>query len=112
MSIKAKEYLKASIVVLILISLIFALNLPKNTLFILVIIIPISIFFNEMFPRRKKEGRKKEYIAAILFFLVFAAPVYFLDFPKKLYLFLGVISVTFMILYEIFNLIPDKKVEK
>ncbi|MEK4404383.1 hypothetical protein MKZ26_08015 [Sporosarcina sp. FSL K6-6792] len=112
MSTKTKEYLKASIIVLILISLIFVLNLPKNILSTLVIIIPIAIFSNEVFPRQNKEGRTKEYIIAILFFLIFATPIYILDLPKKLYLFIGVMSVSFIILYEIFNLIPNKRDEK
>lgn len=112
MSTKAKEYLQGSIIVLILIALMFILNLPKMMLAILIMIIPMNIFFVEVFPRRKTEGRKEAYITAILFFLVFAMPIYIFDLPKKLYLFIGIISISYVVLYEMFSLIPNKKDEK
>lgn len=112
MSTKAKEYLQGSIIVLILIALIFILNLPKMMLAILIMVIPMNIFFVEVFPRQKKEGRKEAYIIATLFFLVFAMPLYIFDLPKKLYLFISIISLSYIVIYEILNLIPNKKDEK
>ena len=109
MSVKTKEYLKASIIILIFISLIFILNLPKDTLFTMAIIIPITIIVNEIFPQNNKGGRKREYITAIVFFIVFATLVFIFDLPGKLYLFLGIMAVSFIILYELFNLISDKE---
>lgn len=109
MRAKTKEYIKASILTLILISLIFIFNLPKDTLFTMAIIIPVAIFFNEVFPQNNKGGRKREYIIAIMFFVVFAALVFIFDLPKKLYLFFGIIAVSFIILDELFNLIRDKE---
>ncbi|GAA0603351.1 hypothetical protein GCM10009001_20390 [Virgibacillus siamensis] len=111
MSAKTKEYLKAGIIVLILILLIFTFNLPKDILFNLAIIIPIVIFLNEVFPHKNKTkgGRKREYITAILFFLIFATLTFIFDLPKKLYFFFGITAVSFIILYELFNLKNDKE---
>ena len=109
MSVKTKEYLKMSIIILIIISLIFIFNLPKDTLFTMAIIIPIAVIFNEIFPQNNKGGRKREYITSIVFFIIFATFVLIFDLPRKLYLFFGIIAVSFIILYELFNLIGDKE---
>lgn len=109
MAAKTKEYLKASIIILIIISLTFILNLPKDTLFTMAIIISVVIIFNEILPQDNKGGRKREYITSIVFFIVFATFVYIFELPRKLYLFLGIIAVSFIILYELFNLIGDKE---
>ena len=109
MSAKTKEYLQASIIVLILILLIFTFHLPKDTLYTLAIVIPIVVFFNEVFPHKNKAGRKREHITTILFFLIFAAFIFIFDLSKKLYLFFGILAVSFIILYELFNLIRDKE---
>lgn len=109
MSAKIKEYLQASITVLILILLIFIFNLPKTNLFNLAIIITVVIFLHKVFPHKNKGGRKREYITAALFFLVFATLTFIFDLPKKLYLFIGILAVSSIILYELFNLINDKE---
>ena len=109
MSAKAKEYLKACIIFLIIILLIFTFNLPRETLFTLAVVVPIAIFFNEVFPQKNKGGRKREYITAILFFLIFTVITFAFDLPKKLYLVFGILAVSFILLYELFNLINDKE---
>src|SRR5699024_9468936 len=106
---KIKEYLKASIIILIIISLTFILNLPKDTLFTMAIIISVVIIFNEILPHDNNGGRNGDYITSIVFFIVFATFVYIFELPRKLYLFLGIIAVSFIILYELFNLIGDKE---
>lgn len=98
-----------AIILLILILLIFTFNLPKDTLITLAIIFPFVIFLNEVFPQKKKGGRKREYITAILFFLIFSTLAFIFGSPKKLYLFFGIIAVSSIILYELFNLISDKE---
>src|SRR5699024_1502693 len=102
---KIKEYLKANIIILIIISLTFILNLPKDTLFTMAIIIPVVIIFNEILPQNNKGGRKREYITSIVFFIVFATFVYIFDLLSKLYLFFVIIAVSFIILYELISLI-------
>jgi hypothetical protein len=109
MSAKAKEYLKVCIIVLIIIQLIFTFNLPRETLFTLAVVVPVTILFNELFPRKSKGGRKREYITAILFLLIFTVLTFTFDLPKKLYIFFGILAVSYIILYELFNLINDKE---
>lgn len=109
MTAKTKEYLKASIIILIIIMLIFVFNLPKSILFNLVIVSIVFIFYNELFPQNNKGRRKREYITSIVFFIVFATFVFIFDLPRKLYLILGIIIVSFIILYELFNLIDDEE---
>lgn len=109
MAAKTKEYLKASIIILIIISLTFILNLPKSILVNLVIVTIVFIFYNELFPQKNKGGREKEYITAILFFLIFAGFTYFFDLPKKLYIVIGILAVSLIVIYELFNLIQDKE---
>src|SRR5699024_11686453 len=103
------EYFKAIIFILIIISLTFIFNLPKYILFTIAIIISFVIIFNEILPQDNKGGRKREYITSMVFFIVFATFVYIFELPRKLYLFLGIIAVSFIILYELFNLIGDKE---
>src|SRR5690625_3794995 len=105
MSATAKEYVKASILVLIFILLVFVFDLPKVSLVTIVIVIPIVLFFNAIFPRNKKhDGRKSEYAAAALFFVMFALITFVFDLPQKLYLFFGILTCSFVVLYELFNL--------
>lgn len=109
LSAKTEEYIKMSIIILIIIMLIFVFNLPKSILFNLVIVTIVFIFYNELFPQKNKGGREKEYITAILFFLIFAGFTYFFDLPKKLYIVIGILAVSLIILYELFNFIGDKE---
>lgn len=110
-STKTKEYLKVGIIVLVLILLIFTFNLPKtNFLITLGVVTPFVIFLREVFPNKDKDPtRKRGYITSILFFSVFASLSFIFDLPKKLYLFFGILAVSSIILYELFNLINDKE---
>lgn len=110
MTAKTNEYLQAGIIVVILVVLIFIFNLPKNIFYNLTIVALIFIIFNELFPpNRKKYGRKREYITPILFYLVFAAVIFICDLPKKLYLFIGILAISSIVLSELFNLIKEKE---
>ena len=62
---------------------------------------------NKVFPHKNKGGRKREYITAVLFFLVFATLTFIFDLPKKLYLFIGILAVSSIILYELFNMMNE-----
>lgn len=109
MSAKTKEYFTAGLMVLILTLLISAFDLPKGILISLAIIIPFVIFLHIVFPHKNKSGRKEEYITSVLFFLIFATLTFIFDLPKKLYLFFGIIAISSIILYELFNLINDEE---
>ena len=69
MAAKTKQYLKASIIILIIIMLIFVFNLPKSILFNLVIVTIVFIFYNELFPQKNKGGRGKSTSQLFYFFL-------------------------------------------
>jgi len=110
-SAKTQEYLQAGILVVILILLIIAFDLPKDILINLAITIPFVIFLYIVFPHKNKGGRKRNYIFAIVFFLVFAILTYIFDLPKKLYFFFGITAASVLILEELFNLINKKNTE-
>ncbi|UJL47103.1 hypothetical protein KFZ58_03995 [Virgibacillus sp. NKC19-16] len=85
---KTREYLQAGIMVLILILSVFILDLPKTGFFIsLGVVIPFSIFLNEVFPYkdkdRKRSQRKREYITSIVLFIVFSVIIFILIYRIK-----------------------------
>ncbi|MFD1361565.1 hypothetical protein [Lentibacillus salinarum] len=101
---KTREYLHGGIMVLIIILLIVIFDLPKTPLITLAIVIPVVIFLHEVFPHKSKGGRKREYLTAILFFAVFAVFILIFDLPKKLYIVMGVLAVSDVLLYEVFDI--------
>lgn len=106
---KTREYLHGGIIVLLIILLIFIFDLPKTTLITLAIVTPIAILISEVFPNKNKGGRKKEYITGILFFAVFAMLILTFDLPKKLYVFMGILAVSNVLLYELLNIKNDNE---
>lgn len=105
MSIKTKDYLKGFIIILIMVLLIFILDLPKTTLIVIGFTIPFVVIMNELFsPKEKDLTRKREYITSILFFIIFAVLIFIFDLPKKLYIFIGVMPISSIILYELLNI--------
>src|SRR5699024_12871800 len=69
MAAKTNQYLKASIIILIIIMLIFVFNLPKSNLFNLVIVTIVFIFYNELFHQKNKGRRGKSTSQLFNFFL-------------------------------------------
>lgn len=106
MSIKTKDYLKGFIILLIMVLLIFILDLPKTTLIVIGFTIPFVVIMHELFssPKEKDLTRKREYITSILFFIIFAVLIFIFDLPKKLYIFIGIMPISSIILYELFNI--------
>lgn len=109
MSIKTKDYLKGFIILLIMVLLIFILDLPKTTLIVIGVTIPFVVIMHELFSSKEKDiTRKREYITSILFFIIFAVLIFVFDLPKKLYIFIGVMPISSIILYELFNINKKK----
>ncbi|MFD2762411.1 hypothetical protein [Lentibacillus juripiscarius] len=104
---KQKEYLQAIIMFIILVIIIFAFDLPKTNFIIIGIIAIFIVFLFEVFGIKRNDenmsGRKRNYIGAITFFVFFAIIIFIFDAPKKAYAIIGIIVVSNILLYEIFN---------
>lgn len=109
MTLKMKEYVKGTLIVILLSILIIGLDLPKFSFATLALSIPFVVIFHEIWPGEKYVSRKKSYSTAILFFLLFGTIIYLFEFPGKLFLFIGIMSISFIVLDEVFRLIPNRE---
>ncbi|GAB4074678.1 hypothetical protein GCM10028778_21810 [Barrientosiimonas marina] len=109
MSAKALEYLKSGIIILIAILLLFILNLPKPDPVDTIVFALFFIFMEIFFPFKNRDvTSKREYITAILFFIIFATPVFIFDLSKKLYIFIGILTISILLLNKLFDSIKNK----
>lgn len=105
---KIKEYLRAIIMLIIFVFLIFIFDLPKTNFIAIGVIAIFSIFLYEVFGSKdngeKMSKRKKEYMGSIILLIVFTLIIFIFDAPKKAYAIIGIIAVSNILLYEVFNL--------
>jgi len=104
MSIKTQEYLKAAITILIIILLVFILDLPKDIFVTLGVITPFAFLMYALFPPKEKDlTRKRVYITSVSFFIIFATLIFIFNLPNKLFIFIGVLAISYILLDELFN---------
>lgn len=109
MTHRMKEYMKGILIVILLSILIIGLDLPKFSFATLILSIPIVIVSHEIWPARQNVSRKKSYILAGLFLFLFGSMIFIFELPEKLYVFTGIMSISFVLLDEVFRLIPDRE---
>lgn len=98
MKAKTKEYIHAGIMMIIIIAVLFIFDLPKTSIITLIILIPLIIVMQALFPRKKKVGKKREVITNIVLFTVFCLVIYSFDLPLMLYAVMAILFVSNILL--------------
>ncbi|GKV65191.1 MULTISPECIES: hypothetical protein [unclassified Sporosarcina] len=100
MTAKTKEYLHAGIMVIVIVAVLFIFDLPKTPLLTLIILLPLMMIMQVLFPRKKKVGKKREFIVNIVLFAVFCLVIYVFDLPLMLYAVMAILFLSNILLAQ------------